>query len=89
MTTFDNFLTTAEAAADLGVHPQTIKRLCRLGKLKGEKVNNGWLLDRNEIDAFARTYSETRGRPTNRLIYPNGGSGSSNPKTRTRNFSVN
>ena len=81
MTTFDNFLTTAEAAAKLGVHPQTIKRLCRLGKLKGGKVNNGWLLDRNEIDSFARTYSETRGRPKNGRAYFNEGSGCQNSKT--------
>jgi hypothetical protein len=33
VTTLDEFLTTVEAASALELHPQTIKRLCRLGKL--------------------------------------------------------
>ncbi len=69
MTTLNDFLTTAEAATNLGLHPETIKRLCRLGKLKGYKVNNGWLIDRIEVDDFAKTYSETRGRPKNGSVY--------------------
>lgn len=83
MTTLNDFLTTTEAATALSLHPQTIKRLCRLGKLKGEKVNNGWPLNRNEIDAFATTYSETRGRPANVRVYPNGGSGWQSPQDLT------
>ena len=49
----------------LQLHPETIKRFCRLGKLKADKVNNGWLIPKEEIDAFASTYKETRGRPAN------------------------
>ena len=60
-----DFLTTVEAASTLNLHPGTIKRLCRLGKLRGEKVNNGWLIPKIEVETFARTYKETRGRPTN------------------------
>ena len=60
-----DFLTTVEAASALDLHPGTIKRLCRLGKLKGEKVNNGWLISKKEVDTFASTYKETRGRPPN------------------------
>ena len=65
MTTLNDFLTAAEAATALGLHLQTIKRFCRIGKLKGRKVNNGWLLTRNEVESFASTYEETRGRPAN------------------------
>ena len=60
-----DFLTTVEAASTLNLHPGTIKRLCRLGKLRGEKVNNGWLISKKEVDTFASTYKETRGRPAN------------------------
>ena len=59
-----DFLTTLEAASMLQLHPETIKRFCRLGKLKADKVNNGWLIPEEEIDAFANTYKETQGRPT-------------------------
>ena len=69
-----DFLTTLEAASTLNLHPGTIKRLCRLTKLKGEKVNNGWLIPRTEVESFASTYSETRGRPANGRVQRNGGS---------------
>jgi excisionase family DNA binding protein len=70
-----DFLTTLEAASALDLHPGTIKRMCRLGKLRGEKVNNGWLISKKEVDSFASTYSETRGRPANGRAQRNGGSG--------------
>ena len=60
-----DLLTALEAASALDLHPGTIKRLCRLGKLKGEKVNDGWLIPKKEVDTFASTYKETRGRPAN------------------------
>ena len=60
---FRDFLTTVEASSVLGLHTETIKRLCRLGKLKGKKVNNGWLIPRAEVESFASTYEETR-RPS-------------------------
>ena len=75
MTTLNDFLTAAEAATALGLHLQTIKRFCRIGKLKGRKVNNGWLLTRKEVESFASTYEETRGRPANGRAQRNGGSG--------------
>jgi len=80
VTTLNDFLTAAEAATALGLHLQTIKRFCRIGKLKGRKVNNGWLLTRNEVESFASTYEETRGRPANGRAQRNGDLGSSNSK---------
>ena len=62
---FRDFLTTPEASSVLGLHTETIKRLCRLGRLRGEKVNNGWLISNKEVASFASTYEETRGRPAN------------------------
>ena len=65
MTTLEEFLTITEVASSLGLHPQTIKRFCRLGKLKSEKVNNGWLIPKTEVESFASTYEETRGSSKN------------------------
>ena len=67
-----DFLTTVEAASTLNLHPGTIKRLCRLGKLRGEKVNNGWLIPKIEVETFASNYEETRGRPANGRAHLNG-----------------
>jgi excisionase family DNA binding protein len=44
-----------EAASTLNHHPGTIKRLCRQGKLRGEKVNNGWLIPWDVLEEFAKT----------------------------------
>ncbi len=46
-------LTVLETASALNLHPETVKRFCRIGKLHGEKVNGGWLIPRTEIEAFA------------------------------------
>ena len=77
----DHLITTSDAASMLQLHPETIKRFCRLGKLKADKLNNGWLIPKEEIDAFASTYKETRGRPTGRHLGRNGGMGWQNSKT--------
>ena len=68
-------LTALEAASTLNLHPETVKRFCRIGKLKGEKVSVGWPISREEIDTFASIYSETRGCSANGRAQPNGGSG--------------
>ena len=65
VTTLNDFLTAAEAATALGLHQQTIKRFCRIGKLQSYKVNSGWLIPKTEVESFASTYEETRGRPAN------------------------
>ena len=59
------FLTTVEAASTLNLHPETVKRFCRIGKLQGYKINNGWLIPRTEVESFVSTYKKTRGRPAN------------------------
>ena len=69
-------LTAVEAASTLNLHPETVKRFCRIGKLHGEKVNGGWLISKTEVESFVSTYEETRGRPANGRAQRNGeGSG--------------
>ena len=67
-------LTVLEAASTLNLHPETVKRFCRIGKLKGEKVSVGWLIPKIEVETFASTYKETRGRPPSGRAQQNGGS---------------
>ena len=73
-------LTVLETASALNLHPETVKRFCRIGKLKGEKVSVGWLISKTEVESFASTYKETRGRPANGRVQRDGDSGSSNSK---------
>ena len=72
VTTLNDFLTAAEAATTLGLHQQTIKRFCRIGKLQGYKVNNCWLICKKEVDTFAIAYPETRDRPANGRAWDSG-----------------
>ena len=60
-----DYLTVVEAASALDLHAETVRRFCRIGKLRSHKLLNGWLIPKTEIEAFVSTYKETRGRPAN------------------------
>ena len=66
MPVLDHYLNVIEAAEILNIHPGTVKRLCREGKLAGEKVHNGWLIHNDILEAFAKSYNGHKGRPSNR-----------------------
>ena len=68
MPVLNGYLNIAEAAEILGVHPGTVKRLCREGRLVAEKVHNGWLIHNDVLHDFAQIYSGRRGRPSNKVI---------------------
>jgi len=71
-----DFLTVVEAASALDLHAETVRRFCRVGKLRSQKLLNGWLIPRTEVESFASTYKETRGRPPSGRAQRNGeGSG--------------
>jgi len=60
MPVFDSYLNVVEAAAILGVHWETVKRLCREGRIPAEKVHNTWLIHKDKLDRFAATYNDPR-----------------------------
>lgn len=67
MPILDNYLNVVEAAAILGVHWETVKRLCREGRIPAEKVHNTWLIHREQLQEFAATYDDPRrGKRRNR-----------------------
>ena len=67
MPVLDNYLNAVEAAAILGVHWETVKRLCREGRIPAEKVHNTWLIHREQLRDFAATYDDPRrGKRRNR-----------------------
>jgi len=61
MTLLDSYFNVMEAGRRLGVHPETVKRLCRQGDLPAVKVHNTWLINRDTLDNFAGTYISKRG----------------------------
>jgi len=56
-------LTTSEVAKKLGVHPKTVSRLMRQGKVTGIKVANRWLMEKPAFETFSRKYVGKKGRP--------------------------
>lgn len=57
----DHYLTVIEAARKLGIHPETVKRLCRQGDIPATKIHNTWLIDQDKLEIFAGTYQPKRG----------------------------
>ena len=43
-------LTVEEAAKQLGYHPDHVRLLLRTGRVKGERIGQVWLIDRQEVE---------------------------------------
>ena len=58
---FENYVDVIEAARILDIHPETVKRLIREGKLTATKFGNKWIMERDRLQMFANTYDRSRG----------------------------
>ena len=58
----ENYVDVIEASKILDVHPETVKRLIREGKLTATKFGNKWIMDYEQLQVFANTYDGRRGR---------------------------
>ena len=58
----ENYVDVIEASKILDVHPETVKRLIREGKLTATKFGNKWIMEHDRIQMFANTYNGRRGR---------------------------
>lgn len=48
----EEVLTAEEVAEYLRIHPYTLRRLARAGKLPGFKIGGQWRFDKKQIDKF-------------------------------------
>ena len=58
----ENYVDVIEASKILEVHPETVKRLIREGKLTATKFGNKWIMERERLQVFANSYGGSRGR---------------------------
>ena len=58
----ENYVDVLAASKILKVHPETVKRLIRQGKLNATKFGNKWIMERDRLQVFANTYDGRRGR---------------------------
>jgi excisionase family DNA binding protein len=56
-------ITTAEAAAIIGVDPSRVRQLCRAGTLTTQQVGRDWLVDRASAVAYAATERKPGPKP--------------------------
>ena len=69
MNLLNTVLSTSEAAKILGIHPLSIQKVIYSGALSAEKIANRWLIPRDELTEFAKTYNPHRGRPRTKRKY--------------------
>ena len=74
----DQFATTSQAAKVLGAKHVTVSQLCQSGRLPAVKIANRWLIRKDVLEEFAKTYVPKVGHPrtngSTRRGVPNGSS---------------
>ena len=58
---FNDYATVQEAAERLNIHPESVRRLIRAGKLPARKFANTWLIERDVLEQFASHYDPRPG----------------------------
>ena len=56
------YLSTGEAARILGVHPVAVWQMVKWGRLPGMQVGRNWIIPREALLEFAKTYQKGPGR---------------------------
>ncbi len=58
----DDYADVLEAGARLSIHPDSVRRLIRQGKIPAFKFANKWLIRKDELEQFALVYDSRPGR---------------------------
>lgn len=62
MEDLSNYIRVSEAAKRLGIHEESLRRLLRIGTLRGRKLGGQWFIDREDLAMFASTYIAKTGK---------------------------
>ena len=66
---FDEYLDLVEAARELGIHPQSLRRLIKQGRVPATLFAGKDLIERDKLDMFKSSYDPRPGRkPIRRLL---------------------
>jgi excisionase family DNA binding protein len=55
METFEPLMNSEQAASLLGVHPKTLQKLAREGKVPAKRIGDLWRFRAKELDLWLRT----------------------------------
>jgi len=59
---FEEYVDAADASSRLSIHPESVKRLIRQGKIPARKFANKWFIRRDLLEQFATRYDPRPGR---------------------------
>jgi excisionase family DNA binding protein len=66
---FDNYLDLVEAARELDIHPQSLRRLIKQKKVPATLFGGKYLIERDKLEMFKSNYDPRPGRkPIRRLL---------------------
>jgi len=67
MIDLQNYVSVREAARQLGIHEESLRRLLRQGSTPGVKIGGQWFIDREQLALFAGTYDVRTGKRSHLL----------------------
>ena len=65
----DQCVTASQAAKLLGAKHVTVSQLCQSGRLPTVKIANRWLIRKDVLEKFSKTYEPKVGHPCTKLKY--------------------
>ncbi len=69
ITPFDNYFDLVEAARELAIHPQSLRRLIKQNKVPAQMFAGKYLIERDKLEMFKSNYDPRPGRkPIRRLL---------------------
>jgi len=62
MIDLQNYVNVREAARQIGIHEESLRRLLRLGSPPGMKIGGQWFIRKEQLALFTSTYDAKTGK---------------------------
>jgi excisionase family DNA binding protein len=62
MMDLQNYINVREAARQIGIHEESLRRLLRQGSPPGVKIGGQWFIDKEQLALFTGTYDAKTGK---------------------------
>jgi excisionase family DNA binding protein len=67
MMDLQNYINVREAARQIGIHEESLRRLLRQGSPPGVKIGGQWFIDKEQLALFTGTYDARTGKRSHLL----------------------
>jgi transposase-like protein len=62
MIDLQSFVNIRDAARQIGIHEESLRRLLRQGSPSGEKIGGQWFISKEQLTLFTATYDAKTGK---------------------------